>query len=141
MAKFPISLIIDDPAPRVFVYYEHAVKRMTEDGRPLVDEVPNQFLMDFCDVMEQYGIRGKFSVVPMPGGRGSIVDGIPGFEKKEIDEWLNIVRTKVSKYFSICPEILTHARAVNLENGGLLDVNEDVWARSQNAASLTPYIS
>ena len=108
MAKIPISLIIDDPAPRVFVYYEHADVRFTGDGRPLVDEVPNQFLDDFCDVIEKRGIRGKFSVVPMPGGRGDIVSGIPGFEKAEVDAWLETVRSRVAAQFSICPEILTH---------------------------------
>lgn len=141
MNKMPISLIIDDPAPRVFVYYEHADTRFTKDGRPLVDEVPNSFLMDFCDVMEKHGLKGKFSVVPMPGGRGDIVNGIPGFDKAEIDEWLDVVRNRVAKNFSICPEILTHAKTVDLEHGGLMDMNENVWARTQTAATLTPYIA
>lgn len=141
MEKIPISLIIDDPAPRVFVYYEHADTRFTKDGRPLLDEVPNSFLYDFCAVMERYGLRGKFSVVPMPGGRGDIVSGIPGFEKAEIDEWLSVVRERVAKNFSICPEILTHAGAVDLATGAIMDINEKVWALTQNEATLTPYIS
>lgn len=141
MNRIPISLIIDDPAPRVFVYYEHADTRFTKDGRPLVDEVPNAFLDDFCDVIARRGIRGKFSVVPMPGGRGDIVAGIPGFEKAEIDEWLEKVRSCVAAQFSICPEILTHAKAVDLESGKLLDMNENVWARTQDASTLTPYIA
>ena len=139
--KTPISLIIDDPAPRVFVFYEHAPKRTTEDGRPLLDAVPNQFLYDFCAVMERRGLRGKFSVVPMPGGRGDIVLGIPGFPDSEIREWLDVVRDRVSKHFSICPEMLTHAQAVDLENGGFFGVNEKVWARDKDAAVLTPYIA
>ena len=101
MKKMPISLIIDDPAPRVFVYYEHADTRYTKDGRPLLTEIPNSFLSNFCDVMERYGLKGKFSVVPMPGGRGDIVNGIPEFAKSEIDEWLEIVRSRVAKNFSI----------------------------------------
>ena len=141
MKKMPISLIIDDPAPRVFVYYEHADTHFTKDGRPLLDEVPNSFLNDFCDVIERYGIKGKFSVVPMPGGRGDLVNGIPGFDKSEIDEWLATVRTRVAKNFSICPEILTHAKAVDLETGALLDMNENVWSRTQTVSTLTPYIS
>lgn len=141
MNKIPVSLIIDDPAPRVFVYYEHADVRFTRDGRPLVDEVPNSFLDDFCSVIEKRGIRGKFSVVPMPGGRGDIVSGIPGFEKAEIDEWLEKVRDRVAKQFSICPEILTHAKAVDLESGKLLDMNENAWASTQDAKTLTPYIA
>jgi len=139
--KLPISLIIDDPAPRVFVYYEHATHRFTADGRPLVNEVPNSFLNDFCDVIERHGIRGKFSVVPMPGGRGDIVNGIPGFPKAEIEEWLDTVRTRVAKRFSLCPEVLTHAKAVDLETGAMLDLNENKWASTQNAETLTPYIA
>ena len=139
--KKPISLIIDDPAPRVFVYYEHAAKRVTDDGRPLLNAVPNSFLLDFCDVMERFGLRGKFSVVPMPGGRGDIVHGIPGFPDSEIREWLDTVRTRVAKQFSICPEMLTHAQAVDIAGGGFLDVNEKVWASTQNVSTLTPYIA
>lgn len=139
--KIPISLIIDDPAPRVFVYYEHAPTRTTADGRPLLDEVPNAFLDRFCSVMEKHGIRGKFSVVPMPGGRGDIVHGIPGFPQSEIEEWLHTARTRVAQYFSICPEILTHAKAVDLATGTLLDINEDVWASTQTEQTLTPYIA
>ncbi len=141
MDRIPVSLIIDDPAPRVFVYYEHADTRFTADGRPLKTEVPNSFLLDFVSVMERYGIKGKFSVVPMPGGRGDIVNGIDGFQKAEIDAWISIVRDRVQKYFSICPEILTHAKAVNLEQGGFYDLNENVWARTQSAKTLTPYIA
>ena len=141
MDRIPVSLIIDDPAPRVFVYYEHADTRFTADGRPLQTEVPNSFLLDFVNVMERYGIRGKFSVVPMPGGRGDIVNGVDGFSKAEIDEWLSIVRERVQKYFSVCPEMLTHAKAVNLEQGGFFNMNENVWARTQTVETLAPYIA
>lgn len=139
--KLPISLIIDDPAPRVFVFYEHSPNRFTKDGRPLKDEVPNSFLDEFCAVMEKWGLRGKFSVIPMPGGRGDIVSGIPGFDKHEIDAWLDTVRSRVMKYFSICPEILTHAQAVDLETGALLDINERDWAQDKTRTELTPYIA
>ena len=139
--KLPVSLIVDDPAPRVFVYYEHAEKRFTADGRPLLDNVPNSFLLEFCAVAERCNLRGKFSVVPMPGGRGDIVNGIPGFPDGEIREWLDIVRARIAPRFSICPEMLTHASAVDLQNGGFLDMNEKEWARTQDASTLTPYIA
>ncbi len=139
--KTPISLIVDDPAPRAFVFYEHSDTHRTEDGRPLASEVPNSFLYDFCGVMERYGLRGKFSVVPMPGGRGDIVRGISGFPDAEIREWLETVRTRVAKQFSLCPEMLTHAGAVDLATGGILPVNEKQWAASQDASTLTPYIA
>ena len=137
--KTPISLIIDDPAPRVFVYYEHAEKRVTADGRPLLKEVPNAFLLAFCDVAERFGLRGKFSVVPMPGGRGDIVNGIPGFPDGGIRQWLDIVRRRVAGRFSICPEMLTHAKAVDLSTGGFLEMNEKVWASTQDASISSPW--
>ena len=34
--KTPISLIIDDPAPIISVYHEHARSRTTADGRPII---------------------------------------------------------------------------------------------------------
>ena len=141
MSKLPISLIIDDPAPRVFVYYEHSDVRETADGRPLVSEVPNTFVRAFADTIHRFGIRGKYSVVPMPGCRGDIVNGIPGFPQSEIEEWLDIIRSRVAGPFSIGPEMLTHHKAVDLENGGYLPLREDEWASDKSAEELTPYIA
>lgn len=39
--KTPISWIIDDPAPVISVYYEHANTATTKDGRPLVPTYPH----------------------------------------------------------------------------------------------------
>ncbi|MEA4823230.1 MAG: hypothetical protein VB111_03850 [Clostridiaceae bacterium] len=139
--KTPISLIIDDSAPRVFVYREHAKCLFTADGRPLVPDVPNAFLERFCDTVETYGIRGKFSVVPCPGGRGDIVGGLEGFPDSELSEWLRTVKTRLSAYFAFCPEMLTHARTVDLEHGGFLEENEAVWSQRQTRKTLTPYIT
>lgn len=141
MYKIPVSLIIDDPAPRVFVFYEHRTSDYTLDGRPMATEVPNAFMARFCDVVETYGIKGKFSIVPMPGGRGDIVNGIPGFEMDEINEWLDMAKNRLAPYFSFCPEILTHAQAVDLKTGELLPMNEKEWSRTQNAETMTPYIA
>ena len=57
MKKIPISLIIDDPAPIVSVYKEHADSPCTKDGRPLIPTYPNEMLFTFCDIIEKYGIR------------------------------------------------------------------------------------
>ena len=56
-------------------------------------------------------------------------------------EWLELVRHHVTPLMDITPEILTHARAVDLESMTLLDENERDWSRHQTAASMTPYIS
>ncbi len=139
--KVPISLIVDDPAPRVSVYYEHAREKFTKDGRPLVQEVPNSLLAQFCRVVDTYGLKGKFTVVPMPGGRGYISQGIEGFDYEEIREWLDIARARLQGKFSFCPEMLTHARAMNLVTGEFYDENEKEWSKNQNFDTLMPYIA
>ncbi len=139
--KVPISLIIDDPAPRVSVYYEHAREKFTKDGRPLVREVPNSLLAEFCRVVDAYGLKGKFTVVPMPGGRGYISQGVEGFDYDEIREWLDIARARLSGKFSFCPEMLTHARAMNLITGEFYDENEKDWSKNQSFDTLMPYIA
>lgn len=44
MKKVPISIIIDDPAPCVSVYHSHHKTGFTNDGRPVLEYVPNSFL-------------------------------------------------------------------------------------------------
>lgn len=141
MQRVPISLNIDDPAPIVSVYYDHIESHMTADGRPLAKTIPNAFLDRFCDVIEINGIRGKFSVVPQPAGRGDITKGIPGYPDSLLTEWLDTVRIRVAPRFSVCPEMLTHHMAVNLATGEILPLDEMDWAATQDRTGLTPYIS
>ena len=95
MKKVPICLVLDDPAPGISVYYTHHNKTVTEDGRPILEYNPNSTLLRFCDIIEKYGIKGKFSVVPMPGNRGDIVNGIEGFPDKELRQWLSLLLSAV----------------------------------------------
>lgn len=141
MKKVPISLLIDDGAPRISVYYEHSPHPFTADGRPIDPQVPNSFLDNFCNVIQKYGIKGKLSVVPMPGGKGDLVSGIEGFENTEVAYWLDKVRTDVAPYFSFSPEMLTHANYLDLKTGKMGDVWENVWSQTQTRETLTPYIA
>ena len=139
--KIPVSLIVDDPAPIISVYYEHAASRTTSDGRPLIPTYPNEMLDRFCDIVEKHGIKGKYSVIPMPGNKGDIVNGLEGVRRDDLDEWINTVKTRLVPYFSICPEMLTHHKAVDLATGGALPMNERDWASTQDRTTLIPYIS
>ena len=141
MNKIPISLNIDDPAPIVSVYYDHIASHTTKDGRPLVKTIPNAFLDRFCNTIEKHGIKGKFSVVPQPGNRGDITKGLPGYDSAFLQEWLDMVRTRVAPRFSVCPEMLTHHMAVDLATGEILPLDEMDWAATQDRTGLTPYIS
>ena len=140
MKKIPISIIIDDSAPCVTTPYTNRDPKVTGDGRPLIRFFPNKLIFYFADVIERNGIKGKFSILPMAGNQGDIINGFDGVEKSEIDEWLECARTRIYPSFSICPEILSHCKAVDIKNGKALDVREDVWASTQNRATLTPYI-
>ena len=141
MKKIPISLIIDDPAPIVSVYKEHADSQCTKDGRPLIPTYSNELLFRFCDVVEKQGIKGKFSVVPMPGNKGDIVNGLEVGTREEMDEWLDTVKERIVPRFTIGPEMLTHHKAVDLATGKAMPMNEEEWAATQDRTGMTPYIA
>ena len=140
MEKTPISLFIDDAAPRVHVYREHSPDGVSDNGTPLLSEIPNDFLFDFCDLAEKENLRGKFSIVPMAGCRGDIAHGFPGFPYSEIEEWLNAVKNRLGGRFSFTPELLTHHKAVNLADGSFYRQDEAEWSASQDRASLCAYV-
>lgn len=139
--KVPVSLIIDDPAPIISVYYEHANTAFTLDGRPLVPTYSNELFFRFCDIAERRGLKGKFSVVPMPGNKGDIVRGLDGVAEEDLRAWLAGVRTRLMPAFTVGPEMLTHHKAVDLATGEALPMNERDWAADKDRAALTPYIA
>lgn len=141
MKKIPISLILDDPAPRVHVYWSHSTNGISGKGTPLRPDVPNDFLDEFCDVVERENLHGKFSIVPMAGCQGDILNGFPDYPDAEISYWLDTVKKRLGGYFSFCPEMLTHHKAVNLADGTFYDCNEMEWAATQNREALAVYIT
>jgi len=142
MPLTPISLIIDDSTPLVHIHRElHKDDSVDRLGEPLKEKIPLGFLADFCDLARDTGLRGKFSVVPMPGGLGDIVNGLRGFDRAEVELWLETARTRLQPAFDFCPEILTHGKTVDLATGELLTHREDQWSFTQNRSTLAPYIA
>ena len=145
--SLPISFIVDDSAPLINVYWWHAAERAgngtptLKSGEPVVRDVPVDFIRRFADVVERRQIRGKFSVLPMPAGLGTVGDGWPGCDRQGLEEWVSTARQRIAPRMDITPEILTHAGAVDLDTMGLLDENERDWASHQTHATLTPYIA
>jgi hypothetical protein len=145
--SLPVTILIDDPAPLVNTFWWHASATQNTDdprqadGQPVPREVPVDFMEEFCDVVEECGIRGKFSVLPYPIGLGSIVDGWEGCDLEGMERWLALTRERVVPLMDITPEILTHAEAVDIDNMTLLDENEQDWAFHQTETTLTPYIA
>ena len=141
MKKIPITLIIDDSAPFISTPYFNRNPRVTGDGRPLVPYYPNKAIFDFADIVEKYGIKGKFSIVPMAGNQGDILNGFEGIDKSGSDAWLACAKERIYPSFSICPEVLSHCKAVDLKTGKPLAEREDEWSFSQDRTTLTPYIA
>ena len=142
----PISLLVDDSCPLVHVYRHHwedVHHRPPETayGERLLDIIPNDFLGRFCEVVERWGMAGKFSVVPAPAGKGDIVRGIEGFPPEVTQAWCDTVKQRLSGRFDFCPEGITHNLAVNLETGGTFPEGESGWSQTQTRATLTPYLT
>jgi len=143
--RTPIMIIVDDPAPLVHVYRCHVIDvhhrpPLTEDGRPLLEQIPNEVLAHFADVIQRWGIRGKFSIVPGMGGRGDLVHGIEGGGLEEIRAWLDLARERLAPQMDFSPEMITHNLTLDLATGGFLPLSEADWAASQTEETLTPYI-
>ncbi|NLD88013.1 MAG: hypothetical protein GX633_07120 [Clostridiales bacterium] len=116
MKKVPISLIIDD-------------------GSPFCD------ITEFCDIIKAYGVKGKYSVIPMPSCKGDIINGVEGIPEEQLRGWIEKVKTDIMPVFDICPEILTHSNAYDIETGGFFEQDEKHWVDAQTRETLTPYIA
>ena len=146
MARVPISLLVDDGCPLIHAYRWHheSVHRKaprTEDGRLMLDYVPNELLDRFCDVVEARGMAGKFSVVPSPAGKGDIAKGIDGFEAVLTRQWNAMAVRRLSPRFDFSPEGITHDLTLDLGTNTFLDVGESDWSQKQDRTTLTPYIT
>jgi len=156
MTSVPISLLIDDPCPLIHVYRNHWVDvhgkpPLTDDGRPLLDIIPNEFLDRFCDVMERWGIKGKFSIVPAPAGKGDILHGIEGFDPSVTYAWLETAKRRLGPLCDFCSEGITHNLAVDLSRCDPLTTHysplicfpegESHWSQHQTRQTLTPYLT
>jgi hypothetical protein len=132
--RVPVTGIIDDPTPcRNPAWYEHP-----DEGH--VSVIPNSFTEHFADTVENTGSAGKFSVVPCPGAQGRIDEGMPGVSAEDMDGFLRVVRERIAPRWDICPELLTHNLALDLDTMQPLELKEDAWVARQDEATLVAYI-
>ena len=132
-APIRIALLVDDGAPVNVMFfhdppYEH----------PLL--MPNGLARDFADLCDRYGVRGKFSVLPMPCCLGDINGRLNHVPQRHLSGFLKIMRERVAPRFDITPEILTHLAAYRL-NGGFQHRYEDEWIAQATAEEITDYIA
>ncbi|MBU0716149.1 MAG: hypothetical protein KJ964_12405 [Verrucomicrobia bacterium] len=132
--RLPISLIIDDGAcvnPAYWLHPEQKHKFL----------IPNAFTRAFADLCQQYGVKGKFSVMPMPSGLGRLDSQLNYVPPHHLQGFLSIVRKKIASRFDITPELLTHQATYNLKKGNLFHIYEDEWVKHATMSEITDYLS
>src|SRR5919199_475053 len=77
--------------------------------------LPIFFTAAWADVVQEFGVRGKFSVLPVPAGIGRIDRPLPDVRPADQEEFLRIIRERVSPQMDICIEFLTHFLAWDLK--------------------------
>ncbi len=130
----PISLLVDDGAP---------VNPMFFHDPPYAHSLlmPNSLLRDFSDLCGEYGVRGKFSVLPMPCCLGGIDGELNHVPARHLSVFLKLVRERIAPSFDITPEILTHLAAYRMEEGGFAHMYEDEWVARATVSEMTDYIA
>ena len=134
MAKTPISLIIDDGSP-VNLYYFHDLMREHE----LI--VPIEMVQRFASICEKNGVRGKFSVVPMPAGLGRLDKGLSHCPLEHVKKFNETVRKRIAPMFSLTPEIISHYFAFDVKTERFLGMQEDLYFSTLSAEQIADYVS
>ncbi len=131
----PVMVLLDDPTPcRNPAWHE-----FPDQGQIAV--VPNSFTERFADLIDRTGAAGKFSVIPSPGARGRIDQGLPDISSEELAGFLRLVQERIAPRWDISPEMITHNKAMDLTTWQPVAEREDAWAAHQDEQTLTAYIS
>ena len=134
-ARLPIFFIVDDPAPCLnLAHFE-------QYWEPHVRDVPNSFTSAWADVVEEFGVRGKFSVLPVPAGIGRIDRPLPDVEPADQAEFLRLVRERISPQMDVCIEFLTHFLAWDIDSERPLDYTEKTMSPFTSRGHLTDYFA
>ncbi len=133
MTKIPFSLILDDGGPVNSYCFHDPYHKHTM-------LVPASFTKKFAEVCKNNKIRGKFSIVPMPGCIGRIDESLHNVPQKNITDFIEIVKNDIMPMFSITPEILTHHLAYNLHGYYPLHVCEDVYFSTLKRDTIAEYV-
>src|SRR5262245_66586641 len=83
--RLPVFFIVDDPAPCLnLAFYEQYFE-------PHVRDVPNAFTAAWADLVEEFGVRGKFSVLPVPAGMGRIERPLRDRRRGDLEAGLGMI--------------------------------------------------
>jgi len=128
--RVPLSLIIDDSTVLVNLNYFWMRDRNPVDGEnrrwqdvPVVH--PESFTREFAEFCLAEGVRGKFSIVPVPAALGRVDEPLPLFGRAQQDSWMAMCQELIVPAFDITPEMLTHTTLVDPET--LQPVDPTTW--------------
>ena len=80
-------------------------------------EIPDSFVREFGEWCAEYGVKGKYSVVPYPACVGWLDRGLPGWSSDELKQSLQLVRDLLLPNWDIHPEMITHTRVIDIKTG------------------------
>lgn len=124
-ARVPVSIIIDDSTCLVnlnkFAIPQfaaaHAGKYDHYPWKSWPGEIPDDFVRRFADWSSEFGVKGKYSIVPYPACVGRLDLEIPGWSQRELRDSLRLVRERIMPNWDIHPEMVTHTRVIDVKTG------------------------
>ena len=143
LCRVPVSMILDDSCPVVNLSHFWIKLREKRSTADMPVEIPVSFLRKFGEWCAEQGVKGKFSLVPMPGGLGTIDLGLPGFSKAHLDEWIDAAKEVIWPNFDFTPEMITHCQVVDLSDWTMTEEwEQSEWAGQPKPVEvLAPYIA
>lgn len=124
--RVPLSFIIDDSTclvnmgkfcmPQFAATYPQR-KDYQRPWQSWPDEIPDAFVREFGEWCAEYGVKGKYSIVPYPACVGWLDRVVPGWSRKQLKESLRLVRDLMTPNWDIHPEMITHTRVIDLKTG------------------------
>ncbi len=159
LARTPLALIIDDSCPLLnlgtyWIEQRDAWRQKHYPGTPpgewegdpsllpsLGRAIPTDFALRWGEWCGEHGVKGKFSVIPVPAAVGRIDQGLEGFSQAELKRWLDVARDIIAPNFDLTPEMLTHTHVLDLKTIQPTDEWEQVEWVDPPSEMLFPYIS
>jgi hypothetical protein len=124
--RVPLSFIIDDSTclvnmgkfcmPQFAATYPER-KDYQRPWRDWPDEIPDSFVRQFGEWCAEYGVKGKYSIVPYPACVGWLDRTLPGWSQQELRDSLKLVRELMVPNWDIHPEMITHTRVIDIKTG------------------------
>jgi len=95
--------------------------------------MPVRIAEEFADTLDEFDIRGKFTVLPCPAGLGRIDQSVREIPTADLKALLDLARKRFAPRFDISLEVLTHSMALDIATGGLMPHTESAWVSYMSA--------